>query len=57
MNTALKRTFEVYVFVFAVIYSPPTQGRVGVPLNAVAFIKENNLTGNTFTDPNIWGDI
>ncbi|HET6979057.1 MAG TPA: hypothetical protein VFI24_22175 [Pyrinomonadaceae bacterium] len=39
----------------SVIYSPPTQERVGVPLNAVAFIKENRLTGNTFTDPNIWG--
>ena len=38
----------------SVIYSPPTQERVGVPLNAVAFIKENRITGNTFTDPNIW---
>jgi len=39
----------------SVIYSPPTQERVGVPLNAVAFVKEHNITGNTFTDPNIWG--
>jgi hypothetical protein len=39
----------------SVIYSPPTQERVGVPLNAVAFVKQNNITGNTFTDPNIWG--
>jgi hypothetical protein len=39
----------------SVIYSPPTQERVGVPLKAVAFIKENRITGNTFTDPNIWG--
>ena len=39
----------------SVIYSPPTQERVGVPLNAVAFVKENRITGNTFTDPNIWG--
>src|SRR6185436_4668326 len=39
----------------SVIYSPPTQERVGVPLNAVAFIKQNGITGNTFTDPNIWG--
>lgn len=26
-----------------------------VPLNAVAHIKAQNITGNTFTDPNIWG--
>jgi hypothetical protein len=39
----------------SVIYSPPTQARVGVPLNAVAYLKENGITGNTFTDPNIWG--
>jgi hypothetical protein len=39
----------------AVIYSPPTQARVGVPLNAVAYLKANGITGNTFTDPNIWG--
>lgn len=39
----------------SVIYSPPTQERVGVPLNAVSYLKQNNITGNTFTDPNIWG--
>jgi hypothetical protein len=39
----------------SVIYSPPTQARVGVPLNAVAYLKANGITGNTFTDPNIWG--
>jgi len=39
----------------SVIYSPPTQARIGVPLNAVAYLKENGITGNTFTDPNIWG--
>ncbi len=38
----------------SVIYSPPTQRRVGVPLNAVKYLKENAITGNTFTDPNIW---
>ena len=39
----------------SVIYSPPPQARVGVPLNAVSYLKENGITGNTFTDPNIWG--
>lgn len=39
----------------SVIYSPPAQERVGVPLNAVRYLKDNGITGNTFTDPNIWG--
>jgi hypothetical protein len=39
----------------SVIYSPPTQKQIGVPLNAVAYLKANGITGNTFTDPNIWG--
>src|SRR5215217_1704158 len=39
----------------SVIYSPPTQERIGVPLNAVRYLKANGITGNTFTDPNIWG--
>jgi len=39
----------------SVIYSPPTQKRVGVPLEAVAYMKENQITGKTLTDPNVWG--
>jgi len=39
----------------SVIYSPPTQKQVGVPLNAVSYLKANGITGYTFTDPNIWG--
>jgi hypothetical protein len=39
----------------SVIYSPPTQAQVGVPLEAVSYVKANGITGNTFTDPNIWG--
>jgi hypothetical protein len=38
-----------------VIYAPPEQRRVGVPLNAVKYLKDNAITGHTFTDPNIWG--
>ena len=37
------------------VYVPLTQDRAGVPLQAVAFMKEQNILGNTFTDPNIWG--
>jgi len=36
-------------------YAPPRQGMIGVPLKAVEYIKEKQITGNTFTDPNIWG--
>ena len=39
----------------SVIYWPPTQKQVGVPLKAVSYLKANGITGNTFTDPNIWG--
>jgi hypothetical protein len=39
----------------AVIYSPPTQKQVNVPLQAVEYIKDKQITGNTFTDPNVWG--
>lgn len=37
------------------VYVPLTQERASVPLQAVAYMKEHSLTGNTFTDPNIWG--
>ena len=37
------------------VYVPLTQEHAQAPLYAVAFMKERNLTGNTFTDPNIWG--
>ena len=37
------------------IYSPPVQKKLNVPVNAVAYVKENQITGNTITDPNIWG--
>ena len=39
----------------AQIYSPPRQEMVGVPLMAVDYMKVQQVTGNTFTDPNIWG--
>jgi hypothetical protein len=26
-----------------------------VPVKAVEYLKSNQITGNTFTDPNIWG--
>ena len=39
----------------SVIYSAPTQKMVGVPLQAVEYLKANQITGNTFTDPNVWG--
>lgn len=36
-------------------YAPPKQEMIEVPVNAVEYLKEKQITGNTFTDPNIWG--
>ena len=37
------------------VYGPPKQDIVRVPLKAVEYMKENGISGSTFTEPNIWG--
>jgi len=37
-------------------YAPADQTVLNVPVSAVGYLKANQITGNTFTDPNIWGD-
>src|SRR5215212_4016440 len=37
------------------VYSTPTQQSLRVPVNAVAYLKQKGITGNTFTAPNVWG--
>jgi hypothetical protein len=37
------------------VYGPIRQELLLVPVNAVQYMKENQITGNTFTDPNVWG--
>ena len=37
------------------VYSPPDQQILKVPVKAVEYLKENQITGHTFTEPNIWG--
>ncbi|HEY6120291.1 MAG TPA: hypothetical protein VIV66_10050 [Pyrinomonadaceae bacterium] len=44
---ASKLKSTVYVF--------PKQQVLDAPLNAVTYLKENEIWGNTFTYPNIWG--
>lgn len=39
----------------SVVYAPATQEVSKVPMNAVEYMKENQITGNTFTYPSIWG--
>ena len=39
----------------AVVYAPPKQEDLNVPVNAVEYLKQQKLTGNTFTYPNVWG--
>ncbi len=36
--------------------NPVQQDVVGIPVNAVNELKAKQITGNTFIDPNIWGD-
>jgi hypothetical protein len=37
------------------VYAQPTQEMMGVPVQAVDYVRVQQITGNTFTDPNIWG--
>jgi len=37
------------------VYSAPTQESLRVPVKAVEYLKQNGITGNTFTAPNVWG--
>ena len=39
----------------AAVYSTPTQQSLRVPVQAVAYLKQNGITGNTFAAPNVWG--
>ena len=39
----------------ATAYAAPQQQRMKVPIKAVEYIRTNQLTGNTFTFPSIWG--
>lgn len=37
------------------VYSNPTQQSLRVPVQAVEYLKQNGVTGNTFAAPNVWG--
>lgn len=37
------------------VYAPPRQESLNVPVKAVEYLKQQQLTGNTFTFPNVWG--
>lgn len=37
------------------VYSPLSQKKNKIPIGAVEFLKQRNITGNTFTYPSIWG--
>jgi hypothetical protein len=37
------------------VYGPARQEVNEVPIKAVEFMRQKQITGNTFTDPNIWG--
>jgi hypothetical protein len=63
-NPRLARIFTVALLlpllVFAyklktAVYSNPTQQSLRVPVQAVEFLKQKGITGNTFAAPNVWG--
>lgn len=37
------------------VYSTPTQESLQVPVQAVDYLKQHGITGNTFVAPNVWG--
>jgi hypothetical protein len=37
------------------VYGTPTQESLRVPVKAVDYLKQNGITGHTFTAPNVWG--
>ncbi|HKY41722.1 MAG TPA: hypothetical protein VJM50_01400 [Pyrinomonadaceae bacterium] len=37
------------------VYSTPTQRTLRVPIKAVEYLNQNGISGNTFTQPNVWG--
>ena len=37
------------------VFSEPGQFAIDAPVKAVDYLAQNQITGNTFTDPNIWG--
>jgi hypothetical protein len=63
-NPRLARIFTIALLlpllVFAyklktAVYSNPTQQSLRVPVQAVEFLKQKGITGNTFAAPNVWG--
>jgi hypothetical protein len=37
------------------VYSNPTQQSLRVPVQAMEYLKQNGINGNTFAAPNVWG--
>jgi hypothetical protein len=37
------------------VYSEPTQQSMRVPVQAINYLKQQGITGNTFAAPNVWG--
>src|SRR5437868_1407423 len=52
--------FLVPLFAFAyklktTVFANPGRRAVDAPVDAVDYLQQNQITGNTFTEPNIWG--
>lgn len=60
MTIAFSLLLVLPLFAFATklrrdVYAPPRQEVIRVPVKAVEYLKQSQITGNTFTEPNIWG--
>lgn len=56
LNFALLLPLVVFAIKLkSAVYSTPNQRSMRVPLQAVEYLKQNNIIGNTFTSPNVWG--
>ena len=64
-NLGRKTTFYALLFLLPLfafawklnntVFSAPSQLAIDAPVKAVEYLQQNQITGNTFTDPNIWG--
>jgi hypothetical protein len=64
-NLGRKTTFYALIFLLPLfafawklnntVFSAPTQLAIDAPVKAVEYLQQNQITGNTLTDPNVWG--
>jgi hypothetical protein len=59
-STVFGVLFLLPIFAFSwklktTVFATPNQRAINAPVKAVEYLKQNQIIGKTFTDPNIWG--